>query len=152
MRTAHIFAGSSEAEDAAQEAFIKAYNALERFDSSKPFKPWLLRIVVNEAINKRRSSQRRAAADLRLREDRRPGDAAPSPEAAALQQEERQHLLEAVKRLDEPQRDVVACRYFLQLDEAETAEALGIRRGTVKSRLSRALARLRKELEPEVAT
>jgi RNA polymerase sigma-70 factor (ECF subfamily) len=56
-------------------------------------------------------------------------------------------LLRALGRLDERDRDVLTCRYFLDLSEEETAEILGVRRGTVKSRTSRALARLREEVE-----
>ena len=72
-----------------------------------------------------------------------PGDAAPSPEGAALGRERREALLEAVSGLDERDRDVLTCRYFLELSEEETAQVLGVRRGTVKSRTARALARLR---------
>ena len=63
-----------------------------------------------------------------------------------LERESRARLLEAVNRLSDDHRDAVACRFFLQLSEEETAAALGIRRGTVKSRLARALERLRQEL------
>ena len=63
-----------------------------------------------------------------------------------LERESRARLLEAVNRLPDDHRDAVACRFFLQLSEEETAAALGIRRGTVKSRLARALERLRQEL------
>ena len=74
------------------------------------------------------------------------GDAAPSPEAALLGAERREELLAALNRLREHDREALACRYFLDLSEAETAAALGVRPGTVKSRLSRALERLRAEL------
>jgi RNA polymerase sigma-70 factor (ECF subfamily) len=75
------------------------------------------------------------------------GEAAPSPEAALIDAERREQLIAALNRLDERDREALACRYFLDLSEAETAAALGIRRGTVKSRLSRVLDRLRTELE-----
>ena len=78
-----------------------------------------------------------------LAEDRRPGDAAPSPESAVLDREEQAWLLGAINGLGDDDRDVITARYFLDLSEAETAELLGIPRGTVKSRLSRALGRLR---------
>ena len=77
------------------------------------------------------------------------GEAAPSPEAALLDAERRGQLLAALERLSEPDREAIACRYFLDLSEAETAAALGVRPGTVKSRLSRALDRLRAELGEE---
>jgi RNA polymerase sigma-70 factor (ECF subfamily) len=66
---------------------------------------------------------------------------------AALEREEREALLGAIERLSEPERLVVTYRYLLELSEAETARALAIRPGTVKSRLSRALSKLRQQLE-----
>ena len=143
IRTAHLFAPDGDAEDAVQEAFVKAHAALGRFRAGSPFRPWLLRIVANEARNRRRSAGRRAGLALRSVEDRRPGDAAPSPESAVLADEQRAWLLGAVNRLRDDDREVIAARFFLDLSEAETAEILGIPRGTVKSRLSRALGRLR---------
>ncbi|MGH2746851.1 MAG: RNA polymerase sigma factor [Actinomycetota bacterium] len=143
-RTAYLVGGSTgEAEDACQEAFVKAYQALHRFRRGAAFRPWLLAIVANEARNRLRSASRRAGLALRVAEDRRSGDAAPSPEAAALAGEDAAELLDALARLGEADRLVIAYRYFFDLTEAEMAEALGCARGTVKSRLSRALARLR---------
>jgi len=148
FRAAFLVTGvAAEAEDAAQEAMVKAYRAIGRFRRGAPLRPWLLRIVTNEARNRRRSSGRRAGLALRAAEDRRlSGDAAPSPEAAALEREDRERLIAAVNSLGEGERLAVAYRYFLGLDESETASALGIPRGTVKSRTSRALGRLREEL------
>lgn len=140
---------AADAEDAAQDAFVKAYRALGRFRRGAPFRPWLLRIVANEARNRRRSSGRRAALALRVAARKTAGASAPSPEARLLVAEERERLLRAVEELREEERLVVGCRYFLDLSEAETAAALQLRRGTVKSRLSRALARLRATLEEE---
>lgn len=152
VRTAYVIAPSGDAEDAAQEAFVKAYAALSRFRSGAPFRPWLLRIVANEARNRRRSSGRREGLAVRAAEDRRSGDAAPSPETAVLDQEARALLVGAVNRLRDDDREVIGARFFLDLSEAETADALGIARGTVKSRTSRALGRLRLALgeSPEV--
>ena len=144
-----VSSGSAEAEDAVQDAFVKAYAALGRFRSGASFRPWILRIVANEARNRRRSAGRRAGLGLRLAEDRRPDDAAPPPEAAVLARERRSALLTAISALREDDRMIIGYRYFLELDEAETAEALGIARGTVKSRLSRALRRLRSEIGPD---
>jgi RNA polymerase sigma factor (sigma-70 family) len=146
VRTAHLISPDGDAEDAAQEAFVKAYAALGRFRTGSPFRPWLLQIVTNEARNRRRSAGRRANLALRAAEDRRPDDAAPSPESAVLASERRAVLLAALNALRDDDRDVISARYFLELSETETAEALGIPRGTVKSRLSRALERLRAQL------
>jgi RNA polymerase sigma factor (sigma-70 family) len=148
FRTAFLLTRSAaDAEDAAQAGFVKAWAALPRFRSGSPFKPWLLRIVANEAHNRRRSGQRRAELQLRATAAHPLGDAAPSPEGAALGHEQRDELLGAVNRLDERDRDVLACRYFLELSERETADVLGVRPGTVKSRTARALSRLREEIE-----
>jgi RNA polymerase sigma-70 factor (ECF subfamily) len=149
FRAAYLIArNAADAEDAAQDAFVKAYYALGRFRSSEPFRPWLLRIAANEARNRRRSAGRRDRLALRLMERRGPGDAAPSPDAAAIRGESRAELLAALESLPERDRLVIGCRYLLDLSEAETAAALGVRPGTVKSRLSRALTRLRAALPP----
>src|SRR5919197_872536 len=95
FRIAYVICGNAaDAEEAAQEAFVKAYNALGRFRSGEP----------------------------------------------------RAMLLAALGRMSERDRSVIACRYLLELSEAETASTLGVRPGTVKSRLSRALERLREEV------
>ena len=147
FRTAWMITGSAaDAEEVVQDAFVKAYRARGRFRSGAPFRPWLLAIVANEARNRRRATGRRARLSLQLAEERPSGGAAPSPEVALLAREERAELLAAVDRLGEEQRAAIACRYFLGLSEAETAAVLGCRPGTVKSRLSRALARLEEEL------
>ena len=148
FRTAYLLTGSAaDAEEAAQVGFVKAWTALPGFRRGAPFKPWLLRIVANEAHNRRRSAGRQSALELRANAAQPPGDAAPSPEGAALGHERQEELLAAVQRLDERDRDVLTCRYFLELSEDETAAVLDIRRGTVKSRTARALARLRSEVE-----
>ena len=150
VRTAYLACGdATEAEDAAQDGFLKAHAALSRFRPDAPFRPWLLRIVVNEARNRRRSAGRRTGLALRMAADRPADDAAPSPEAAVLAAEARRDLLAALDRLGDDDRLVVGCRYLLELSEAETAEALGIPRGTVKSRVSRALGRRRATMSGE---
>jgi len=147
FRTAYLLTGSAaDAEEAAQIGFVKAWTALPRFRRGAEFRPWLLRIVVNEAHNRRRSEQRREALTLREAAAHASGGAVPSPEAAVVDDERRQGLLAAMNQLDERDRDVLACRYFLELSEQETAEVLGVRRGTVKSRTARALERLRGEV------
>src|SRR2546423_8619077 len=122
VRTAHLISPDGDAEDAAQEAFVKAYAALGRFRSGSPFRPWLLRIVANEARNRRRSAGRRANLALRAAEDRRPDDAAPSPESALLASERRAALLAPGHGLRDDDRDVISARYFLEVSEHETAE------------------------------
>lgn len=139
-----------DAEDAVQDAFVKAYFAMSRFRPGAPFRPWILRIVANEARNRGRSARRREALTVRAAAAE-PGNAAPSPEAAVLDRADAEALAAALDRLSERDRLVVAYRYLFELSEAETAEALDIRPGTVKSRLSRALVRLRTELASSTA-
>jgi RNA polymerase sigma factor (sigma-70 family) len=150
FRTAWVITRSvHDAEEAAQDAFVKAHAALSRFRDGAPFRPWLLAIVANEARNRVRSAGRRDRLARRVVEERRPDGAVPSPEAALLDSERRESLLAAVERLSEDARQTVACRYLLELSEEETAAALDCPRGTVKSRVSRALERLRLELGEE---
>jgi RNA polymerase sigma factor (sigma-70 family) len=150
FRTAYLITGdASEAEDATQEAFVKAYRALGRFRSGAPFRPWLLAIVANEARNQRRSAARRAGLFLKAAQEGTPQDNSSAPDAAVLAAERREELLEALGGLREEARLAIACRYFLGLSEEETAAALGCARGTVKSRLSRALKSLRAEIGEE---
>jgi RNA polymerase sigma-70 factor (ECF subfamily) len=146
FRVACLAGGSAaDAEEAAQEGFVKAWRALPRFRAGSPFRPWLLAIVANEARNRRRAAGRRAGLALRAAEQaaRSAGGAGASPETLVLAGARRQTLLAALAALDERDRAVLTCRYLLELSEEETAAALGCRRGTVKSRTSRALERLR---------
>jgi RNA polymerase sigma factor (sigma-70 family) len=149
FRTACVLTVSpADAEEAVQDAFVKAWNALGRFRRKAPFRPWLLAIVANEAKTRTRSADRRRAWAARAAEEAQvsgPGVAA-SAEVAVLARERRALLLETVARLPKCDRTVIELRYLLELSEEETAAVLGCRRGTVKSRLSRALDRLRAEI------
>ncbi len=142
LHLAYVICGASgEAEDAAQEAFVKAYYALGRFRPEAPFRNWLLAIVANEARNRRRAAGRRSRYELTV--DPASGGTALSPEAAVIAAEDRRWLAAALGQLPARLREVVSCRYLIGLSEAETAEVLGVPAGTVKSRLSRGLGRLR---------
>jgi RNA polymerase sigma-70 factor (ECF subfamily) len=146
-RTAYLVIGDAdEARDAAQDGFLRAHAALGRFREGAELRPWLLRIVANAARNRRRSAARRTGLALRAFRDAASGDAAPSPEALLLADERRRELLAAVNRLRPNDRLVIALRWFLELGEEEMAAVLNCPRGTVKSRLSRATARLRAEI------
>ena len=149
VRLAAVIAGSADAEDIAQEAFVKAYRALDRFRDGAAFSPWLFRIVANEARNHRRSSGRRARLALRTMSAQ---VQATTPEDVAMASHQRASLLTALDALPERDRLVLSCRFLLGLSEAETAAALECATGTVKSRTSRALERLRHRLEPMEAT
>jgi RNA polymerase sigma-70 factor, ECF subfamily len=150
FRTALMITRSAaDAEDAVQEAFVAAHGALGRFRRDAPLRPWLLRIVANSARNRLRAQRRRDNLAYTVADAVRAGGAAPSPEAAAEAAEERRALLRALESLRDDDRLVVVCRHLLDLDVAETAAVLGVREGTVKSRLHRALRRLRDRLVVE---
>ena len=145
-RTATLIAGPNDAEDAVQEAFVRAFYALRRFRTGAPFKPWLLAIVANCARTKRRSLGRQSRIVERLSGRGGPLHLVPSAESSVLDAAERNGLVAAIDGLPTNARLVVTCRYLLDLSEAETAQVLGWPTGTVKSRLSRALDRLRTTL------
>ncbi|MGW0118132.1 RNA polymerase sigma factor [Streptomyces sp. NPDC003327] len=150
LRAAVALGAGADAEDVVQQAFFKAYRSLGRFREGASFRPWLLSIVANETRNTVRSAGRQRAvagreAELLAGEPLIPEGA--DPAVAAVERERRRLLAAALEGLPEDQRRVVVHRYLLELDEAETAEALGWPRGTVKSRLSRALKRLGPVLE-----
>jgi RNA polymerase sigma factor (sigma-70 family) len=146
FRTAYLIVDSAaDAEDVTQEAFVKAYRALGRFRTGAPFRPWLLRIVGNEARNHRRASGRRTFHQQRALVL----ETVPTADMEVVRRDERRRVLAAVARLNEKERTAVLSRYFLGLTDAETAAALGIPRATVKMRTWRALQRLRRDLAEE---
>jgi RNA polymerase sigma-70 factor (ECF subfamily) len=147
MRTAYLVAPEADADDAVQDAFLKAYAALPRFRPGAPLRPWLLRIVANEARNRRRSAARRTGLELRAAVGEMQADAAPSPEAEVIADETRRQVHVALGRLRDEEREVLGARYLLGLSEAETAQTLAIPAGTVKSRTARALVRMRALIE-----
>jgi RNA polymerase sigma-70 factor (ECF subfamily) len=156
FRLAYLLLGDAdEAEDVAQETFIRAYRALERFDASRPLRPWLLRIAGNLASNQRRSIGRYFGALQRLillDPEARAHARGESPAGAGPTAEDAHTLWQAVRRLSRADQEIIYLRYFLDLSEAETATALEVAPGTVKSRMHRALARLRATVEREFPT
>lgn len=153
FRTAYVITREyTSAEDAAQEAFIRGFRAISRFQRGSPFRPWLLRIVANESRRRLSANRRheRAVAEVSGAPATRFPD---SVESQVLKLELREQLSQAIEQLPETDRLVLACRFVLDLSEVEMAAAMNCRRGTVKSRLSRALSRLRSTLtlqEPEL--
>lgn len=150
FRFAYLLLGDAdEAADAAQETFIRAYRALERFDLDRPLRPWLLAIAANLARNRRRSLGRYLAAVQRLgrRQEAPPGNH-PIEELSA-ERLQAQLLWQAVRRLDPDAQQLLYLRFFLDLSIEETAQVLGVAPGTVKSRSHRAVARLRGIIERE---
>lgn len=148
FRLAYLIVGDpADADDIAQETMIRAYRSLRRFDETRPLRPWLLKITANLARNRRRSAGRYAAALGRML--RAEPEQVLHPAAEAVDRSEAEQLWQAVRRLDREDQEIVYLRYFLDMPVSETAETLGIAEGTVKSRLHRALARLRGVVERE---
>jgi RNA polymerase sigma-70 factor, ECF subfamily len=131
---------AAAAEDIAQEAFLAAVRAMDRFDRRRPFGPWLNRIVVNRAIDwaRARSLRREAAIDQEA-EAGEADRAAGRPYSDAT--------IRALSTLSPDQRAVVVLRYLLEYTPGEIAAMLELPRGTVNSRLRRALDRLEARLE-----
>lgn len=144
FRLCYLLLGDpDEAEDAAQETFLRAWNYLKRFDPARPLRPWLLSIASNLASNRRRSAGRYVAALMRAFRDEPSASTRSGIEERSAQKMEASELWKAVQSLSLPDQQIVYLRYFLELSVAETAQALDVPEGTVKSRLSRALEKLR---------
>ncbi|MFT3855208.1 MAG: sigma-70 family RNA polymerase sigma factor [Ilumatobacteraceae bacterium] len=141
-----VLGGAVGADDVVQDATTRAWRAIATVHGEGGFRPWFLRIVANAARNDRRSHRRRAAMAVRAAGQRasEPID----PQDAAIGDEERRAVIAAMNRLSRDDRLVIALRHFEQLSEAEMADVLGCPAGTVKSRLSRAMVRLRRGLDP----
>jgi len=145
FRVATVVLGSANgADDVVQDASVRAWRSVSRVDAERGFRSWYLRVVANTARNDRRSRSRRAALALRLaaQPDRDTAD----PEEHAVTDTDRRRVIDAMNRLDRDDRLVIALRHFEQLSESEMADVLGCPNGTVKSRLSRAMSRLRVQL------
>lgn len=147
FRLAYLILGDpDDASDIAQEAFLRAWNHIKRFDATRPLRPWLLSIVANLARNRHRSAGRYVATLTRaFRNDPAPADI----EEKSARHLEASELWKAVQTLNMPDQQIVYLRYFLDLSVMETAEVLQVAEGTVKSRLSRALERLRGIIQQE---
>ena len=146
IRVAAQVGDRASAEDAAQEAFVKAFAALRRFDPERPFRPWLLAIVANESRDRVRDRRRGERLSDRLTATS--GIVvSPGAEEEALARIGAERLVAAIGGLRDRDRELVTLRFVLDLGEHEAAAVLGCRPGTVKSRTSRALGRLRALLE-----
>jgi RNA polymerase sigma-70 factor (ECF subfamily) len=140
-----ILRDAQAAEDVAQEAFVRAYRQMHRFREDAPFRPWLLRIVQNLALNELRAQQRRGGLFDRV--SRMTPRVADPPDAQVAAADESERVLRAMDELPPDDRTILHLRYFLELPEREIAEAIGRPAGTVKSRLHRASQRLREVIE-----
>jgi RNA polymerase sigma-70 factor (ECF subfamily) len=131
---------AAAAEDIAQESFLAAVRALDRFDRRRPFGPWLHRIVVNRAIDWGRA--RAARSEVELHETAAPADTAPVGNSRTL--------ASALASLSPEHRAVIVLRYLLEYTPGEIAELLELPRGTVNSRLRRGLDELGERVREEV--
>lgn len=148
LRTAyHVTRDPEAARDVVADAFLAVFEHIGGCDPDRSFEPWLLRIVVNRAISITRRGNRyqTVLALLRRAPERR------DPEAEVLQNELHSLLAEALRSLPARERAALSMRYFLDLDEREIAESLGWPLGTVKTRLHRGRAHLRKKLEADAS-
>lgn len=147
FRFAYLLLGDpDEAEDIAQETFLRAWKYLRRFDPSRQLRPWLLSIASNLASNRRRSAGRYLAALTRAFRTEPPPI---TIEDKNVEQSQANTLWQAVRTLEYADQQIIYLRYFLELPVHETAQALNIAEGTVKSRLNRALEKLRKTIKQD---
>jgi RNA polymerase sigma-70 factor (ECF subfamily) len=154
FRTAYlILHNRADAEEAVQEAFLRAWRFRSAIPAGDGVRPWLYRVVVNACLSRLRSDQVRAGpgvTDATLAPDESPAAAfVPSPEAAVLEHETQKLVLDSLAGLPEHLRVVVVLRYYSQLSEREIATVIQRRNGTVKSRLHE--ARLRLSADPRLA-
>src|SRR3954470_19897060 len=145
-RAAVLLGAGPDADDVVQEALVKAYRQISRYRGESGFRPWLLAIVANETRNLHRSRRRRDGLVLRAAAREAPEPTSPDPAESVLTVERRRQLIDQLNSLDQRDREVLVCRFLLDLSEAETAVTLGLPKGTVKSRTSRALQKLRGRL------
>jgi RNA polymerase sigma-70 factor (ECF subfamily) len=149
FRLAYLMLGdAAEAEDVAQETFINAYKTLGRYDPARPIRPWLMRICANVARNRRRSVGRYVRALQRMWVLVNEPDPM-SIDERSVKNIDAAALWQAVRRLSSHDQEVIYLRFFLEVPEAEMADVLDVASGTIKSRLHRALGRLRDVVQRE---
>jgi RNA polymerase sigma-70 factor, ECF subfamily len=150
---AGVCGSTEEARDIVQDALVKGYRSLDRSRGDAPVRSWLLRIVANDAKNAIRTRVRRIGREDRydtLHQASGGGDMVGDMVGDQVaDRDESARLLALLARLDHRDREILACRFVAGLSEGDTATALGIPIGTVKSRASRALGRARELLAEE---
>lgn len=145
-------ANAEDAADLTQEAFVKVWKNLDTFQFDAAFSTWLYRLASNCCLDFLRSRKRRPTVSLTMETDEEDEqtaelpDDSPTPEEAAIVREERETLYLAMQSIDDEQRQILTLRVVNDLSYSDIARVLGIREGTVKSRLSRARESLRKKL------
>lgn len=147
---AYSYVGNREdALELAQDAFIRAFRAMDRFDTSQAFYPWLYRIVKNLSLNhlKRRQRRKETSLDAMMEQGFDLRDTQACPESALHRADMRQQMLRALEMLPPEQQEILRLRHFLELRYREIAACLEIPQGTVMSRLYNARKALRAALE-----
>lgn len=139
---------ASLAQDVVQEAFLKVFRSIGKFQFRSSFKSWLYRVAVNEAITllRRRKIKEELDPELGSAHDANQPGRDWQPEEAALDSEERRLLRDAIGELDPAHRTVVVLKYFHEFSDVEIASMVGCPPGTVKSRLHRARELLRQQM------
>ena len=139
-----VLRNHDDAEDVAQETFVRAYQSIARFDESRPLFPWLFRIARNLCLNRieRVSKRETAVAELDYLTD-----SSPTPEQSAVATEDLNRVREAVARLPDQHREIIQLSHFQECSYREIAEILDIPIGTVMSRLYNARKKLKSLLE-----
>lgn len=140
-----------DVEDLAQDTFIRAWERLETYDTSRPFKSWIARIASNTAIDRYRSDSRRPAASelTEIQETVAGGD--PDPATTTIGNERQHHLLSRLKELPEHYREVIVLRFIEDQSYEEIAAALDLPLGSVKTRIFRGRELLKQRIDPELA-
>ena len=154
VQAAYLIARDRQlAEDIVQTAFLRAYERIDQFDADRPFGPWFLRSVVNDAVKAVARQQRRGSGDNEPNADGMSladmlADPSPGPEEVIERAEGCEAVREALGKLTPPQRAVVVLRYYVGLTNSEIAGRLGVPSGTVKWHLHAARERLKALLRP----
>lgn len=145
----HFVGNREDALEVAQEAFIRAYRAMDRFDVHMPFYPWLYCILKNTSLNRIKKRKRRAESSLDALVDvgYEIEDSGQSPDEAASNGDVRDAINMAMAHLSDDHREILRLRHMLDLSYSEIALHLGIPKGTVMSRLHGARKLLREKLE-----
>jgi RNA polymerase sigma-70 factor (ECF subfamily) len=143
----HLSADPAEAADVTQDVFVRVLGRLEQYRGEARFSTWLYRVVVNVFLDRRKARRRYAPLDEATLARR--ASAEPSPETAAIREQARARLMAALQRLPDTLRLPLVLRYGSGLSYGEIAATLGVREGTVASRLHRGLAQLARALATE---
>jgi RNA polymerase sigma-70 factor (ECF subfamily) len=148
-----VVGNRDDALELAQDAFVRAYRAMPRFDPAMPFYPWLYRIVKNVCLNHLKKKHRRGEVSLEgmMESGYDVRDTGPLPQDGVEREELRGAIQQALAQLSPEHQEILRLRHFMDLSYAEIAECLHVPQGTVMSRLFAARKGLRKAMETQPA-